>query len=443
MALYLLYLSIANSIQTFLSFPGYTPPRFASTTLALLVNLCKTLACWTSYTCYPNSLYNFESLLHAHSGDSTAQAARYHHTYMDMRNLDISTLGCYPSDSDFEQIARGASEEADSLWALLDAEYEEMFGEEFDHEMEELQELTHINESASSSLSSAQYERLQALTEASIALRIEETNQVNSGSEEIDDETYENFLAEDGRALDEIEGIMNSLPTSFQGQLLPTLIAAVTLDEVSVDALHGARAIQESTTSKQTLRGQIIRAFYDELKSSQARGLTTDQGRTARWYESGPFVSAPGGSVLVKSTGNSANAASAVANAASKVSATRRQLFIKNEVPYAQGYLDTAWVSQIRPLKQNDYGWVWTDRGVFLAKVVVMYAKTTGKNSKHASVKSCNEILALSNIGVQFSPPRALLDGTLRVTTSDDIKRYQAISSREGLTAPDTAMTSK
>ena len=53
------------------------------------------------------------------SSDPKARASGYAHTYFDADGIDIAALAVYPSDSEIQQAANEAWEEAESLFALL------------------------------------------------------------------------------------------------------------------------------------------------------------------------------------------------------------------------------------------------------------------------------------------------------------------------------------
>lgn len=151
-----------------------------------------------------------EAIFNAHLTETNermkARASGYHHTYSNLASLNIMALGHYPSDLVIHTINVQASDQADSLWALLgvspmslhdsaiqaplpgitafesadddmdDSEFDhdDIFDEDFDHEMEELQWLIHLSESNRHSLTTEQQERLECLTNAAVALSIED-----------------------------------------------------------------------------------------------------------------------------------------------------------------------------------------------------------------------------------------------------------------------------
>jgi hypothetical protein len=56
-----------------------------------------------------------------HTGDSKARASGYTHTYFDSEDIDLAALSTFPSDNEFEELAKQAWDEADSLWTALGA----------------------------------------------------------------------------------------------------------------------------------------------------------------------------------------------------------------------------------------------------------------------------------------------------------------------------------
>lgn len=54
-----------------------------------------------------------------HTGDSKARASGYTHTYFDSEDIDLAALSTFPSDNEFEELAKQAWDEADSLWTAL------------------------------------------------------------------------------------------------------------------------------------------------------------------------------------------------------------------------------------------------------------------------------------------------------------------------------------
>ena len=60
-----------------------------------------------------------KAIFQAQGSDPKARAAGYNHTYFDNGGMNVSNLGTYPSDGDIKLIAEVATQETDSLLALL------------------------------------------------------------------------------------------------------------------------------------------------------------------------------------------------------------------------------------------------------------------------------------------------------------------------------------
>lgn len=139
------------------------------------------------------------------------------------------------------------------------------------------------------------------------------------------DEMYDTFVAEDRQILDDVRAMQIDIPNINTDQDTSVVIADDDLDDITLQSLislrerhqtnHAARSVrtrsqtQNQVDSKQSLRQQITRRFYDELKTAQVQGITSGEGRGIRWYGSG-----------TKTTlGNAANAATVAKATATKV----------------------------------------------------------------------------------------------------------------------------
>ncbi|KAJ3770857.1 hypothetical protein FB446DRAFT_646265 [Lentinula raphanica] len=371
-----------------------------------------------------------EAVLNSHltetTGNMKARAAGYHHTYASLRHIDIMALGEYPSYSEIERISQTAAGESESLWACLGVypegdsgrlssdlpdkeplndELDDIFdfGEEFDMELEELEYLIHLNEGRSEKLTVEQQNRLQELTDASLSVIVDD---------QIDDETYEEFLAQDRRALAELNSMVNDIPQHFNvassSQNMTSDSMVTISDGVSIANLvvlrekhqtfHAAHAVrthgkdkarehckeQEADSSAKAIRKAIVQTFHAELKQLQDQGLTTGDDRSKRW------------------TGNASNAAVVAKSNAEAALAKRRRIFLARGIPHFDGYIDMARISAVHRLQLKEYGLIWTEHGIFLGKVIAMYSKGGGKHGKHAAVTAAENISALSYLGVQL-----------------------------------------
>ncbi|KAF7335860.1 hypothetical protein MSAN_02332500 [Mycena sanguinolenta] len=60
-----------------------------------------------------------------------------------------------------------------------------------------------------------------------------------------------------------------------------------------------------------------------------------------------------------------------------------------------------AGLTSFKPLTIDDFGIIWTDRGLRVGRVEALYSKGGGKNGKHSAVTDHDNISAFSYIGVQ------------------------------------------
>lgn len=129
----------------------------------------------------------------------------------------------------------------------------------------------------------------------------------------------------------------------------------------------------------ESLRKKIIRRFNEELKKQQGRGATTGQVRKTH-YGTSPVTE----SMLAEPTGNAANAAAVTSAVAKKVSLScslssnyashvvvqvavrRRNIYLKADVPCFDAVAE-ARVTLNRPIRANDWGFVFTSSGVEVA----------------------------------------------------------------------------
>ncbi|KAJ3851252.1 hypothetical protein EV368DRAFT_74705 [Lentinula lateritia] len=308
--------------------------------------------------------------------------------------LDIIALGCFPLDAEIQRIARKASEEANSLIGLLGIPAETLhttdthfpgvdqsfpsfddddndsscnygdLDEELDLEIEELQNLIHLNEQPGYHLTSVQQDQLELLPNASIALTIDEQVKLHS-LPEIDNAMYKEFLAQDRRALQELEARAIDIPNINVDQPVSILDDSGDLSFTSLLAFRG-----EPKKQDQSLRHQILDAFHTELRSDQDQGLITSEGRSTRWKSH-----------------ISASVPTPAAADAKKALAKHRRIFLKNAVPCYQGCIETARVTE-----QHWQLWFF----------LTMYSKGGGKHGKHAAISTSTSITSLSYIAVQL-----------------------------------------
>ncbi|KAK7035181.1 hypothetical protein R3P38DRAFT_2772186 [Favolaschia claudopus] len=149
-----------------------------------------------------------------------------------------------------------------------------------------------------------------------------------------------------------------------------------------------------------SLRQQLIRKFHLALKEEQDTATGTGWERAARWRAP---ARGGGDSKTTEKTevaGNSANAALA-ANAVAKAAAAKRKtVYTKANVPKLPEVI-AARVTPLRPISINDFGFIFTRRGLMVGHVFEMYSKGGGKYGKHEPVTDSSNISALSKISVQ------------------------------------------
>ncbi|KAJ3743240.1 hypothetical protein DFH05DRAFT_1536253 [Lentinula detonsa] len=387
----------------------------------------------------------FDSNLSQRNEEMKARASGYHHTYSDMHELDLMSLSRFPSEAEICQIAQRAADEADSLIALLgiypntlhsmdihlpginsfnfsDSDEDLDNGsdgdlEELNLEMDELERLIKFNEESGYQLTNDQQDRLEVLTSASLALLLEDQIQIQALADEVDDETYEEYLSHDCRAVKDALLRRSDIPTINLDQ--PAIISE-DIEDLSVESLvalrekhqthHAAHSIRTQENNKHlkldqehSLRQQIISCFHLELRSTQDQGVTTGEGRQTRTQNNvAPLVSAPGGqtrSTRPRTNGNSANAAATATSEANKAAAKRRRIVRKFKLHEC---IEMGRVTEFKPIHIGDFGFIFLENQVYLAQVIAMYSRTGGKNGKHAAVSTTSNISALSYIAVQF-----------------------------------------
>ncbi|KAF5332407.1 hypothetical protein D9758_015123 [Tetrapyrgos nigripes] len=170
-------------------------------------------------------------------------------------------------------------------------------------------------------------------------------------------------LTQDRRALEEVLSLTNTLPDRVPEEPSTLLLSNDDFEQVSVDSLVALRAKHEIFHAVHAIRtrGRVIpassppnpgeslrkqitrRAFYDEMKLSEDRGVTTGHGRRIRWQEKQTL------------TGNAANAAAVATTTANKASSKRTRIFLQYQVPLYQDGVDTARVTQIHPLRIGSF----------------------------------------------------------------------------------------
>ncbi|KAJ7712478.1 hypothetical protein B0H14DRAFT_3018370 [Mycena olivaceomarginata] len=391
-----------------------------------------------------------EAVLAAKSSDPKARAQGYSHTYYDNTGTNLLNLAIYPSDADIEAASEVAAAESDALISLLglvpghlhrkqsaalpsigawytehdDSESGIEHEEEFDHDdenapsdAEQLQAL--IDEQETAPMRSARIEReVMSLTCASIAVTADELMRVQQ-YQEMDDELIDGVLGEEYAVLQET---MSSLSTQPAQPDAPVTVPAVRLEDEpskpfrnglytsanSVDfsplveqrRQHQTKYAEKCTRTKTTksapapdseesLRRQILRKFHDILKEDQSRAAGSTTERKARWNIG-----------TTTGAGNAANAAAAATAVASKAATRRTKLFKEQKIPRFP-LVSTGGVTHLKKLQIGDFGIVWTETGLRIARIEVMYSKGGGKNGKHNNIDEHVNISGISYLGTQ------------------------------------------
>ncbi|KAJ6632173.1 hypothetical protein B0H10DRAFT_2206574 [Mycena sp. CBHHK59/15] len=336
-----------------------------------------------------------EAVLSGKTSHANATAAGYSHTYFDAIGADLAALAVYPSNEDIQTAAQQAAAESDSLVALLgitpnqlhkkpgahlqptlpsigswlDDNDESESEEDFDNddpsatsEAEQLQAIIDMYEHPDAPMLSAKDDqKIMSLTCASIAVTTDEQMRINKFSH-VDEEEEEEILGDEH--------------TRQAAQCCRT---------------SKSRSDAVKTESGESTRRQILRQFHDILKEhDQTRGAGTAVERQVRWSSNPKPVA-----------GNSANAAAAAVVVASKAATRRKKLFNDAKVPRLE-LMATAGLTHFKKLAIDDFGIVWTESGLRVAKVVAMYSKGGGKYGKHGAISEHHNISAISNLGVQL-----------------------------------------
>ncbi|KAJ3965299.1 hypothetical protein EV361DRAFT_955152 [Lentinula raphanica] len=386
--------------------------------------------------------------------DASAHASGYHHTYLDTHDIDLVALARFPTNEEISALSKQAAEEAESLITLLGIlpqklrsvnTSDSMFfpptgdvddGSNSDHEdfddadeddigVSDLPCLIQIFECSQTLFTSQQWDRLEDLMNAYLAITVDEQMRLQAGpSVELNDEIQDDHTAQDLRAL---KDCFESLVLETDDPLVATLTYAIDEpdhDELDLSALisireqhqtrHAARSVRIQGKQFKTeqppndhgapssAKADIFRVYWDEVKKIQTRGITTGRDRLERWQRNAPGRE----SNATALTGNAANARAVATNDARKLATKRRQIFLKF-IPDMNHILLEGGVSLVKPLNLADWGVVYLESAneVYIAQVyevLAMYARGGGKNGKHNSMTSATALASLSHIAVQL-----------------------------------------
>ncbi|THU91800.1 hypothetical protein K435DRAFT_820684 [Dendrothele bispora CBS 962.96] len=363
-----------------------------------------------------------DSAIDKAQAESAARAAGYHHTYFDVQGIDLLSLSRFPDNDEITIISKQAMQEAESLVILLGILPQKLHSpnsstylsishgptvpDEIDMVPDDLMDddddcivigeiprLIQVFEKNAASLKSHQRDRLENLTNAYLALTVEDQMRMYALQESLSsvteaDQCVYTSVASLTYAIDEPdhdEIDLNSLVLLREQHQTRHAARSV--------RIHGRTTDKDSATGtsnsseSQSAKSKILLSFYEELKKAQ--------DRRQRWYE----MRAPGRETSTTDTpltGNSANAL--------QLAAKRRQIYLKFKVPRFIDALAEARVTSLKPLRLGDWAIVYleSENKIFVAKVMAMYARGGGKNGKHASVDSASMIASLSRIVVQI-----------------------------------------
>ncbi|KAG2145165.1 hypothetical protein DEU56DRAFT_899942 [Suillus clintonianus] len=384
-----------------------------------------------------------EEVLRQRSPNFKARAQGYTITYFYDHTVDIPELSQYPSDTDIQEASQDAAHEAQSLLALcgispgllmqtqsivlpsivhfdggMDISDSDNGGDESENESvvdrdadaEEqceaqlLDTLMKLAEDDDISRTEKQRNKLLQLTFAAIALDTDEQQCIRKFAEDEDEDDTEICAHE----FAQIEHCL-SLPAVRLADNLskPMGLGTFPIQALDIDALVRIRSNHETEQAKKGIRTgraqlndiagnvlserrRLIREFQVVLKEQQGRAIGTGLERAARWTEQVPQA------------GNSANAANAAKAVVKRAMLRRKSVFKTARLPLL-AILNDARITLLRPLKDGDFGIVFTEQwGLRVGRVVAIYSKGGGKNGKHGAVESVDAIAAISYLGVQL-----------------------------------------
>ncbi|KAJ7504705.1 hypothetical protein B0H11DRAFT_1852265 [Mycena galericulata] len=384
-----------------------------------------------------------EAVVAGKSSDPKARAQGYSHTYYDNRGANLKNLAVCPSDAEIKAASELAAAEAEALISLLGLVPEQLHrkkaaplpgiaawyddddentahDEEFDDndeirpsDAEELQVLLDQQENAPIR-STRMEQEVMSLTCASIAVTADE----HMRFQQMDEELADGILSEEYLALQEaMSELSTSEPLTLHGAA-STLDLSPLVEQRRRHQTRQAEKCSRTKTSKtatapdseESIRRQILRKFHEILKEDQSRALGSTVERQARW-NTGTTVA-----------GNAANAAAAAATLAKGAATRRVKLFKDAKVPHFP-LVSTGGISAFKKLAIGDFGIVWTETGLMIAQVQVMYSKGGGKNGKHNNIDDHTNLSGISHLGTQVYEPfngrhfRAVTEATASLQT--------------------------
>ncbi|KAJ7194070.1 hypothetical protein GGX14DRAFT_587166 [Mycena pura] len=400
------------------------------------------------------------------AAQSKATASGYDHSWMKLGNLNIQNLSDFPTDSRWTSAAKQASDEANNLLLFLGIQLDsvsdggalpdglpslnEMLSDEtFDDlvadpedidqpeatgdstgELFNLVAQTQANEFVAAASHEAN-ERLESLSYAALASLLRDQQKI-AEMEPIDDETEEIMLADTRQSIAFLLATLEA--TAVELSVPPTLVPdngtelcmenLVELRErhQTDTAAKAVRAVRpdaigtsvSNPSDEQIVRADLIRAFHDQIRLSQDRGVTTGIERNARIKA--PLKSAPGGraaSDAPVAAGNSSNAVVAAAAASAQAAGKRNRCWTAAGVPMLLDH--TAGVCEQTPVAINSFGIIYREAGLQIGRVTDIYWRSSGN---HAFASHSSSISAISYLVVQFYECANALRNHFKAVTS-------------------------
>ncbi|KAJ6610874.1 hypothetical protein B0H10DRAFT_2193181 [Mycena sp. CBHHK59/15] len=250
---------------------------------------------------------------------------------------------------------------------------------------EQLQAIIDEQERPDAPMRSARMDReIMSLTCASIAVTVDEHMRVQH-FQEMDDELADEILGEEYLTVQEY---------------IKEMAAAKAAARPDTRLQHQTKFAENCTRTKTTrpapdseesIRRQLLRKFHEILKEDQARAPGTAVERQVRWSGS--------------------------ANAATR----RAKLFKAAKIPHLP-LISAGGVNTLSNLAVGDFGIIWTETGLQIAQVEVMYSKGGGKHGKHNNIDEHTNLSGLSYIGAQVYDP--FLGSQFRAHTAATARLY-------------------
>ncbi|KAL4250323.1 hypothetical protein AB1N83_013892 [Pleurotus pulmonarius] len=406
-----------------------------------------------------------QAILRARTSDPKAQASGYCHTYFDNTDVDLLSLAVFPDDHEINDAAIKASEEVNTLVALLGVERELLYRKDksvmlpsigawytgdsdipkanieltpgdlgdsdtlsasetdsdTDLEANELQALIEREESSTTIRSRAQENTLLSLACANFGLIADNMVQAYSTADG-DEELHEELHAEEYQSIQLHSKTIAELRTSQASK--PIGLGLLKVSEIHIDTLVDLRRRHETRQARLGLRTRdhrpatspsdkeqvsarraIIQRYHEVLRETE-HAVPAGTGINRKVRTEGATITE-----ILPTTGNAANAALAATVIQKKAANRRKEAFTKflPKTSSLIAHLVTARlkapdlnVSNGQPLDLGDYGIVMTAAGkLMVARIITFGSKSGGKHGRHDAISQTYNISALSRIGVQ------------------------------------------